>query len=224
VFSHLLTFLLSVLSSVVAWLLTVKAGDSFKHKSWSRILLILAVFGFVFVVLTVLQNVTAQPPQQQSPATLGPVTTAKNATVRRPEPAPKKVEPRNPVKYVGDSAATPGEFTTESYKLTVDSFQRSGATAITSVTLESLSNREIYFTIMRDCYLVDENGERWTMEGYDPARFIEGGTSIVPRTKIKSKFSFIALDSTAGSQFTLICAEASPRYGRKIVIRGLAIQ
>jgi hypothetical protein len=219
-----LTFLLSVLSSVVAWLLTIKAGDSFKHKSWSRILFILAVFGFVFVVLTVLQSVTEQPPQQQSPATLGPVTTAKNATVRRPEPAPKKVEPRNPVKYVGDSAATPGEFTTESYKFTVDSFQRNGTTATASVTLESLSNREIYFTIMRDCYLVDENGERWTMEGYDPARFIEGGTSIVPRTKIKSKFSFIALDSTAGSQFTLICAEASPRYGRKIVIRGLAIQ
>jgi hypothetical protein len=224
VFAHLFAFLLSILSSLVAWLLTVKVGDSFKQKPRSRIVLTFAVFVLVFIVLTTLQTVTEQVPQEQS--AVKPMPTPLAATKKVPEPrrehASKSDEPKK--KAVNDIAADAhGEFTTESYKFIVNSIQRHGATATVSVTLESLSNKEIYFTIMRDpCYLVDENGDRWTLDGHDPARFIEAGSPIEPETKIKSKFSFTALDSNMGSQFTLVCTEVNPKYGRKIVVRRLS--
>jgi len=212
---------------MIAWLLTVKAGDSFKQKPWPRIVLILVVFGFVFIILTALQTVTEQAPQQQSALkpTPTPFTAPKNIAESSRKREPKNAESEKQIiKSSNISADAPGEFTTESYKFTVDSIQRHGTTATASVTLESLSNQEIYFTVTTDCYLVDENGNRWTREGYDPARFISAGMSVVPHTKIKSKFSFIALDSAAGLEFTLICTESAPKYGRKIVLRGLLAQ
>lgn len=230
--SQLLTFLLSILASLIAWLLTVKAGDSFKRKSWPRIVLILGVFSAVFLVLTELQrknehSTTVPGPTPTSTATAVPQPAGANS--RRAVPtghAPVQTAAINNKSVENDVMDfEKGEFTTESYKFFVDSLRKYGASATASVTLLSLANKEIYFTIQRgSCYLVDENGERWIMDGHDPARFIEAGLFVIPDTKIKSKFAFTAKDSSTGVRFTLVCSEASPRYGRKIVVRGLEFE
>ena len=56
-FSYL-NFGLSVLASVIAWLLTLKIGESIRHKSWKWHLLLLAVlFALAFLALTAARKV-----------------------------------------------------------------------------------------------------------------------------------------------------------------------
>jgi hypothetical protein len=116
----------------------------------------------------------------------------------------------------------PGTFVTASYLLSTNAVRKDGSHITLSLTAESLSDKPIRFVVLSiSCYLLDENGNRWNQESPDSAGFAWSGVEIDPGMKVKSSFSFVAKDTDNGTQYSLICPEASPQQGRRITIRGI---
>jgi hypothetical protein len=97
--------------------------------------------------------------------------------------------------------------------------------------LEGIGEGGVHFDA-GDWYLLDENGERWTLSlpnRGEIERELEAGVRrpfrdgirLVPGTKAKDSLVFSATGSGQGTSFTLIGAEVAPQSRREIILRGL---
>lgn len=143
--------------------------------------------------------------QAKSQATLTPPTLS-SVPVTAQEPPPQ-----------------PGTFVTASYRLSASAFRKDGNHITLALTAESLSDKAMRFVVLTiSCFLLDENGNRWNQENPDSAGFAWSGVEIDPGMKVKSNFSFVTNGADNGTQYSLICPEASPQQGRRITIRGIS--
>ncbi|MGA9799750.1 MAG: hypothetical protein WBQ68_12135 [Terriglobales bacterium] len=115
----------------------------------------------------------------------------------------------------------PGLFETEAYTITTESLQKVADTANLVITVEPVGDQPPGFYVF-DCYLLDESGERWNMQGADSAGFANTRTPLIPGTKVRSEFHFVAKGSTSGTRFTFICSENITRPIRQIVVPGIS--
>jgi hypothetical protein len=77
---------------------------------------------------------------------------------------------------------------------------------------------------MYGCYLLDENGDRWDHQGNDSAGMVNANVQLIPGTRVRSKFDFVAKDANTGTRFTLICIDNQFFGGRKVIIEGIGAQ
>jgi len=125
------------------------------------------------------------------------------------------------VDNAGRGTAKPPVFETESYRLRAEYLHKSNKNAVLTVGLESLSDKVTRFQIIR-CYLLDENGDRWDAQT-ESAGFLEG-IQMIPGTRVRSKYLFLAKDSTNGTRFSFICDEWAPDGRRKVVVPNITAQ
>lgn len=122
-------------------------------------------------------------------------------------------------------------FETESYLVTAESIRRAANTINVTLTFKSLSDQTISLSWRgfpsENIYLLDENGEKWFLEGGDTAGVLwfpgYGSAELLPDTKLKTKIVFTAQGATTGTRFTLAATEGAPKSGRQITIRGLRV-
>lgn len=114
------------------------------------------------------------------------------------------------------------EFRTEAYVLVSNLLHKVGSNLTLTTTLEAMAEQPMEFYI-GNCSLLDENGERWEAEGRDSGHFVQIVT-LMPATKIKSKFQFAAKGDNNGTRFTLTCSEYKPKSGRYITIHAIPTQ
>jgi hypothetical protein len=113
-------------------------------------------------------------------------------------------------------------FVTAYYRLSAGAARKDGNHLTLSITAESLSDKPIRFVVQTiSCYLLDENGNRWSQSDPDSAGFSWSGVELDPGTRLKSNFTFIAKDDDTGTRYSFICPEGSPQQGRRIVIPGI---
>ena len=113
-------------------------------------------------------------------------------------------------------------FATESYRLVADSLHRMGDNMELAIGLETIGDRVARFQI-EDCYLLDEDGERWEQRRrIDSAGFREE-IDMIPGTRVRSIFGLEG-NSMDGARFTFVCEEVLPQRGRKIVVPGITTQ
>lgn len=126
----------------------------------------------------------------------------------------------------GSSASSP-TFETESYRVTVGAVRRTGNSLTLTLTFESLSDDKVMLSWdgYSGTYILDENGERWNLEGRDSAGVLwfpgYGPATLLPGTKIKTKFVFAPRGQSTGTRFTLAANEGQPKAGRQVLIRGI---
>jgi TolB-like protein len=118
------------------------------------------------------------------------------------------------------------EVEAESYRLVVEGFDRRGGVIILTLVIVSTVDvvNEIFFDDdSRDTYLVDENGDRWVVQGSEPREMnpFRTRTDLIPGTRVRTILSFASERAeTAGEEFTFVTREAGYR-GKRIVIYGL---
>lgn len=126
------------------------------------------------------------------------------------------------------------DFTTESYRVTVESVKRNADNVQVVLVFESITDRTIslawgsrnYSDFWDVPYLTDENGDKYVLRRRkNPAdeSFLKDlgvdDTDFLPGTRLKADLKIYGTGS--GSIFTLASKERSPKYDRPIVIRNL---
>jgi hypothetical protein len=96
---------------------------------------------------------------------------------------------------------------------------KDGSHATVSLTAESLSDKP--FAICRSHNFLLSIGRKW--QSLEPGElrfrgFAWSGVEIDLVVKMKGTFSFVAKDAETGTEYSLICPEASPQQGRRITI------
>lgn len=117
-------------------------------------------------------------------------------------------------------------FETESYKVTVESMRRTASSIALTLVFESLSDRKTRLSWNGNAtYLLDENGERWDLDGRDSAGVVwrpgHGPATLLPGTKIKTRLLFLPRGQATGTRFTLASSEGQPRNDRQVLIRDI---
>jgi TolB-like protein len=127
-------------------------------------------------------------------------------------------------------------FETESYRVTVDSARKRGNTLTLTLTFECLAEKAISLSWngYMGTYVLDENGERWDLLGHETYAVAQsrdsagilwfpgfGSATLLPGTKIKTKFTFAPKGANTGTQFTLASVEGQPVADRQILIKDI---
>jgi len=124
-------------------------------------------------------------------------------------------------------------FTTESYRVKVDSVKRNEDNVEVILVFESISDATVtlafgdegYSETWEVPYLTDENGDKYVLRKLDPSteRHLKypgiNDTDLLPGTKLKADLKFYG--TGRGSTFALVSKERSPKYDRPIVIKNL---
>lgn len=126
------------------------------------------------------------------------------------------------------------KFTTESYRVTVESVKKNADNVEVTLVIESLSNDTVILTwgekynneVWQMPYLTDENADKYILRvRKDPETEDDSNepavsqTELLPGTKLKTHLKFYG--TGRGTTFTLVSKERSPKSGRPVVISGL---
>ena len=103
----------------------------------------------------------------------------------------------------------PPEFVTNAFRLVANKAERVGSDLTITVTLEAVSDQTVPIYCY-NCYVLDENGERWDVQGADSGHFMQDTVRLVPGTKFKSRFLFAAKGVSSGSKYSFICLQNKP--------------
>jgi hypothetical protein len=116
----------------------------------------------------------------------------------------------------------PGVFDNLDYRLSVGTLRKAGDEIRLEVVAETHDQKAMPFYI-HSCYLLDENGARWDLPvgGTDSGHFMQAAAQLIPGTRLKSQFRFVAKGDSTGAKFTFNCTEWSPRANRTIVLSDL---
>jgi TolB-like protein len=112
--------------------------------------------------------------------------------------------------------------TTDLYRVEADSLRKVGNDITLTLILDAKDDKPMRFYV-GNCSLLDENGERWQQQGTDSGHFVQDAVTLMPGTRIKSRFQFSTNGATDGHQFTLSCSEYAPHGGRYIVLSRIPI-
>jgi hypothetical protein len=137
------------------------------------------------------------------PSSSGQQTDRSTAVVR-------KVQPPNPM---------PGVFDSLEYEMSAENLHKSHDGMYFDVIAQTHDDKPMRIYIA-GCYVLDENGARWDSPPgtADSGHLTQDAVLLIPGTKLRSRFQFIAKGSADGSKFSFICTEMAPRGGRMLIV------
>lgn len=108
---------------------------------------------------------------------------------------------------------------TESYRMNIDSINKSGNMLKIDLTFENLTSNILPLSLTTNpdgTYLLDDIGEKWTQQQEDTAGiFVEGvGIQLAPGAKRRTTVTFVTNESGGGNTFSLVFWEGQPQRGR----------
>jgi TolB-like protein len=130
----------------------------------------------------------------------------------------------NPITLVGGQGSSAHQnraatFETDSYKVTVDSFRKTIASAKLTLTFENLTSKDLPLGLRYGgIYLLDENGNKWNFKESNQAWIGMGTANLPPLTKLRGILTFSPAGQDTGTRFTFIAEVWSPSSG-EIIIR-----
>lgn len=95
-------------------------------------------------------------------------------------------------------------FRTEFVKVTAKSLKKDGNTITLTLVYENISGENLTFGLgKKSTFLTDEDGERWDYKANTAIREWTFTSSLAPKKRIVSKFTFATKGNTGGKMFNL---------------------
>jgi hypothetical protein len=118
----------------------------------------------------------------------------------------------------------PPAFDVLEYRLWAGRLQKKGDEVNIEVIAETHTEKPLRIYVS-NCYALDENGNRWEMPpGFaDSGHLMQDVVELIPGTKLRSQFRFVAKAATDATSFTFVCTEFAPRVGRRIVLPSIQL-
>jgi hypothetical protein len=127
-----------------------------------------------------------------------------------------------PTSAAPEASREPVAFDVSEYRLWADKVQKKGDEVSIEVVAETHAEKPLRIYVS-NCYALDENGNRWeTPPGFaDSGHLMQDVAELIPGTKLRSQFKFVAKGATNATNFTFVCTEFAPRVGRRIVLAAI---